>query len=143
MGFVEQGVTMQQSGANYLRGGFGTAVVEPTPEGVNPYMVDGVNRAPELVPRICGTPERLAASVREGLVIRELGVEDAAARAGVPVEVVERAAGSGLVTLSDAWAVLDALGIDPVTLPAECLRLEEEQWSDEPGSAPRGWEQQP
>lgn len=49
---------MRLQGSGSPRGGFGTVVVEPTPEGVDPYMVDGVNRAPGLVPRICGTPER-------------------------------------------------------------------------------------
>lgn len=88
-----------------------------TPDGVNPYVVNGRNLVPDVLWRVMDTPDALSGAIRQVMRYRNMAALEVASRAGLASseadEVIERGTG----TISSVMAVLNALGIKPVTLP--------------------------
>lgn len=92
--------------------------VLPTPAGVNPYTAEGCAGVPARLHRVMDTPQRLAEVVRETLFYRGTSIERAAKAAGIATEAAEAVAKDGHGSLADVRALLDALGVIPVSLPS-------------------------
>lgn len=88
-----------------------------TPDGVNPYVVNGRNMVPKMLCRVMDTPEALSRTVRQVMGYRGMSAHDVESRAGITSvevgEVIEHGTGS----VASVYAVLKALGIKPVSLP--------------------------
>ena len=84
----------------------------------NPYVGPGRTGVPGTVFRVLDTPERLARAVRQMMSWRGLEAEAVAERAGLPEGTVLSLARQGRGDVDDAMAVLRALGVRPVQMPA-------------------------
>ena len=84
---------------------------------VNPYVGPGLAGVPAVLLRSMPMPQLLATSIRESMMLRDMGAEDVARVSRVPVRDVERLATEGIGTLKATNSVLAALSIRPVSLP--------------------------
>lgn len=91
--------------------------VEPTPEGINPYVGPGLAGVPRVLCRVMPTPDRLAHEARAVLFYRGHDREWLAVESGVPIDAVNEILEEGTGCLGDILDVLAALGVGPVELP--------------------------
>ena len=92
-------------------------VVEPTPDGVNPYAVPGSSGVPRILHRVMDTPDQLKAVIAQTMFYRGIDRTDLCRATGLPLPAVSEVLDSGCGALSDIRKMLDALGIKPVSLP--------------------------
>lgn len=99
--------------------------VSPTPDGVNPYIIDGDDRTPRVLYRCMNNPEILSHTLRQTMFYRNMDRDEVITRSGVAPEAVDSLLDEGRGSIPDTFQVCRALGIDPVTLPGRIYRKEE------------------
>ena len=84
----------------------------------NRYVVGGVNTMRDIpLHRSMPTTDRVGQAIREGMAVHETSFEEAASRTGLPRERVVAIARTGQGSPAEVRALLDAVGVIPVTLP--------------------------
>lgn len=91
--------------------------VNPTPEGLNPYVGPGLAGVPRVLERCAPSTGRLAGVVREAEFLRGMGAEEVSRKSGASLEAVRKLEEEGTGNLEDIFAVLDALSVRAVELP--------------------------
>lgn len=92
-------------------------VCEPTPDGVNPYVGEGLAGVPKILLRVMDAPDRLSHEVKQVMFYHGRTMESIASETGLPSNVVREAVECGTGCVDDVRVILENLGIKPMTLP--------------------------
>lgn len=91
-------------------------ILDPTPEGVDPYELSNTEAPDELVLSSL-TKSELARNLRFSSTVRKMGVDDISRESGVPIEKVSALLANGEGSVRHALDIFDALKAFPVNLP--------------------------
>lgn len=99
-------------------------VCTPTQPDVDPYRAPGSPGIPSTVARVMDTPEQLSRAIKMVMAYRDLNQMQVASIAGVPQSALAEALDRGTGAIEDIRSILDAIGVEAVTLPGPpALRL--------------------
>lgn len=91
--------------------------LELTPLGVNPYDIPGSDGVPRILERCMDTPEAVARVIQSVMQMRGLTDKAVIEKSGVSQMPFQKLRDHGTGTVADLFAVLDAIGVEAVTIP--------------------------
>ncbi len=87
------------------------------PDPVDPYRFDGVSYAPQVMDRVMRTSADVVRVIAQAEAVRGMGADDVARAVCVGLDEVEEFERSGNGRTASLLAVMEALGVNPVTVP--------------------------